>query len=82
MLAARDSAECAWDVGKPHVNIGDPVRVGGGLGFGQKRLALLVGFQHDLDQRLLGAGGFLRHLADAGHSSGSTPNRSRLPCRR
>ena len=29
-------------------------------------VALLVGVEHDLDQRLLGAGRFLRHLADAG----------------
>ena len=53
------------DVGEPHVDLGDAVRVGGGLFLGQQRRALDVGLEHDLDQRLLGARRFLRHLADA-----------------
>ena len=54
------------DIGEPHLDLGDPVRIGRRLGFRQQGGALLVGGEHDLDQRLLGAGRFLRHLADAG----------------
>ena len=54
------------DIGKPHVDFGDAVRVGRRLVLGEQRRALDVGLEHDLDQRLLGARRFLRHLADAG----------------
>ena len=53
------------DVGKPHVDLGDAMRVGGRLFLGHQCCALDVGLEHDLDQRLLGARRFLRHLADA-----------------
>lgn len=52
------------DVGKPRLNVGNPVRIGRGLGLGDERRAFLVRLEHDLDQRLLCAGRFLRHLAD------------------
>ena len=53
------------DVGKPHVDLGDAVRIGRRLLFGHQRQPLGVGLEHDLDQRLLGARRFLRDLADA-----------------
>jgi hypothetical protein len=54
------------DIDKPHLDLGDAVGVACRLGFGKKRRALLVGGKYDLDQRVLGAGRFLRHLADPG----------------
>ena len=54
------------DIGKSSVDLGDAVRIGGGLFLLQQRRTLDIGLEHDLDQRLLGAGRFLRHLADAG----------------
>ena len=65
MVAARDFGRMRVDVGQPHVDLGDAVRVGRRLCLGQQRGALDVGLEHDLDQRLLGARRFLRHLADA-----------------
>ena len=54
------------DVGEPHVDVGDPVRVGRGLGLGQQRGALGVGRQHRFEHRQVGRRRFLRHAADAG----------------
>jgi hypothetical protein len=54
------------DVGQPGLDLGDAVRVGGGLRLLHQQEALAVGGKHDVDQRLLGAGSFLRDLADAG----------------
>ena len=39
------------------VDLGDAVRVGGRLRLGQQRGALVVGGEHELDQRLLGPPG-------------------------
>ena len=65
MVAARDFGRMRVDVGQPHVDFGDAVRIGRRLFLFQQRRALDVGLEHDLDQRLLGARRFLRHLADA-----------------
>lgn len=54
------------DVGKPRVDLGDAVRIRGRPFLFEQSLALGIGLEHDVDQRLLGARRFLRHLADAG----------------
>ena len=54
------------NVGQAHLDIGDAGRVGGGFRLGEEGGPLGVGGKHDLDQAVLGAGRFLRHLADAG----------------
>ncbi|MEY9789138.1 hypothetical protein ABIE77_003697 [Sinorhizobium fredii] len=52
------------DIGKPRLDVGNPMRVGGDFGLGEKGGAFLVGLQHDLDQRLFRARRLLSHLAD------------------
>ncbi len=46
------------------MNFGDAMRIGRGGRFLQKRRALLVRLHDDFDQRFVGAGRFLRDLAD------------------
>jgi hypothetical protein len=53
------------DIGQPHVDVGDAVRIGRRRFLIEQCGAFEVGLEHDLDQRLLGAGSLLRHLADA-----------------
>jgi hypothetical protein len=53
------------DIGKPRLDLRDPVRILRRLGFPHQAVALGIGLQHDVDQRLLGARRLLRHLADA-----------------
>ena len=52
------------DIGKPCLDLGNTMWIGRGFGFLQERCAFLVGGEHDLDQRLVRARCFLRHLAD------------------
>ena len=52
------------DVDEPGLDIGDARRIVRGLGFGQQRVALQVGLQHDRDQALRAVGRFLRETAD------------------
>ena len=53
------------DVDEPGLDFGDPVRIVGGLGFAQQRVALEIGLEHDLDQAFRAVGRFLREAADA-----------------
>ena len=53
------------DVGQAHLDVGDPVRIVGGLGFAPAARRARVGGQHDLDQAFRPAGRFLREAADA-----------------
>ncbi|MND99293.1 hypothetical protein D3C80_916760 [compost metagenome] len=53
------------DIDEPHLDFGDPVRIGRGFGLCQKRAALLVGGKHDGNQRIFRTRCFLRDLADA-----------------
>ena len=65
MVAARDSAECAsMSASRMWISAMRCGSVAVSL-LGKQRRALDVGLEHDLDQRLLGARRFLRHLADA-----------------
>ena len=66
MLAARASAECA-SISASRIWM-SAMRCGSVAvsASAMRAAALLVGLEHDLDQRLLGAGRFLRDLADAG----------------
>ena len=48
------------------MNFGDTCRISRRFGFLQQSQSLFIRFQHDLDQRFLCAGGFLRHLTDTG----------------
>ena len=47
------------------MDFGDAMRIGRGLFLFEESRTLLVGGKHDLEQRILGAGRFLRDLADA-----------------
>ena len=53
------------DVGKPRLDLGDAVRVVRDFRLGQKRRALAVGLEHDLEQAFRAARRFLRQPADA-----------------
>ena len=53
------------DVDQPHLDLGDPVRILGGFGFIEQRVALQIGFQHDIDEAFRPIGRFLRQAADA-----------------
>ena len=52
------------DVDEPCLDFRDPVRIMGGLGFPEQRIALEVRFQHDFDQTLRTGRRFLRKTAD------------------
>ena len=52
------------DIDKPRMDFGDAMRIGGGLGFAKQRAALGIGREHEIDERRLAAGRFLRDLAD------------------
>ncbi len=54
------------DIDETHLDVGDPVRIGCGIGLLHQGGAFLVGGENDLQQGILGAGCFLCHLADAG----------------
>src|SRR5262245_20768744 len=54
------------DVGKPGLDLSDAMRISRGLGFGQERATLAVGFEHDLDQAFGTVRRFLGEAADAG----------------
>ncbi len=54
------------DIGKPGVDFGDPVRIGGVLGFVQQRGPLQVGGEHDVDQAFRAARRLLQQTADPG----------------
>ena len=54
------------DVGKPHLDVGNAVRVGGGFGFRRERRQFLVTRHHSVEQAFGSARRFLRHGADAG----------------
>ncbi len=53
------------DVGKPHVDFRDFHRVRFRIGARHQLGPLDIGGKHDVDQAVLGARRFLRHLADA-----------------
>ncbi len=53
------------DVDEPCLDFRDPVRIMGGLGFPEQRVALEVRFEHDFDQTLRPVRCFLRETADA-----------------
>ena len=53
------------DVDEPGLDLGDPVRIVGGVGLAQQRVALEIGLEHDFDQALGPVGRFLRQTADA-----------------
>ena len=52
-------------IGEPGLDFGDAVRIVGGLGLGQQRVALDVGLEHHLEQALRTVRGFLRQPPDA-----------------
>jgi hypothetical protein len=52
------------DLHEALVGLGDLVRVGRGLGAGEERRALLVGGQHDVDERRGARGRLLRDAPD------------------
>jgi hypothetical protein len=52
------------DVDEPGLDFGDPVRIVGGFGFAQQRVALEIGPEHDFDQAFRAVGRFLREAAD------------------
>ena len=54
------------DIGEPGVDVGDPVRVGGVLGFVEQRGPLQVGGEHDVDQAVRAARRFLQQTPDPG----------------
>ncbi len=53
------------DVGQPFMDGGYALGIRRGLGLGQQARALRIGREHNVEQRLRTAGGFLRHPADA-----------------
>ena len=53
------------DIDQPHLNLGDPVRIISGFGFMEQRVALQIGFQHDIDEALRAVRRLLRQAADA-----------------
>ena len=53
------------DVDQPGLDFGDPVRIVGGFGLMQQRVALQIGLQHDVDEAFRAVGRFLREAADA-----------------
>ncbi len=53
------------DVDQPGLDFSDPVRIVGGLGFLQQRVALQIGLQHHVDEAFRAVGRFLREAADA-----------------
>ena len=68
------------DVDQPGLDLGDPVRIVGGLGFAEQRVALQIGLQHDIDEAFRSIGRLLRETADAparrqGDAAGSVGNR-------
>ena len=54
------------NIDQPDLDIGDAGRVCGGFGFEQKRMALFIGFKHEIDQGAGAAGSFLFNAAEAG----------------
>ena len=53
------------DVDEAGLDLRDAVRIGRALGFGEQRVALEVGLEHDGDQACGAVRGFLREAADA-----------------
>lgn len=53
------------DIGQTMLDLGDPVRIGGGLGLLHQRGAFGIGGQHRVEKRSRGGGHLLRHAADA-----------------
>ena len=53
------------DIDEPGLDFRDPVRIVGGVGFPQQRIALEVGLEHDLDQAFRPVRGLLCEAADA-----------------
>ena len=53
------------NIGKPHLDFGNPVRIGGGMGFRLQRRHLLMPGQHHGDKAFRPPRRFLRHGADA-----------------
>jgi hypothetical protein len=53
------------DVDQPGLDFRDPVRIVGGLGFPEQRIALEVRFQHDFDETLRPVRRLLCKTADA-----------------
>jgi hypothetical protein len=66
------------DIGETKLNLGDPMRVGSGLGFLQQAGAFDIGGKHRVDQRGFTAWGFLRHGADLGIARQADGARFRL----
>ncbi len=54
------------DIGKPRMDIGNARRICLGFGFFKQARAFRIGGKHNVDQAVLGAGRFLRDLADPG----------------
>src|SRR4051812_19228951 len=54
------------DVGETGLDLGDAMRIGRRLGFGQERVALRIGLEHDLDQAFGTIRRFLREPPDTG----------------
>ena len=52
------------DVDEAGLDLGDPVRIVGALGFPQQRIALDIGLEHDFDQTIGAVGRFLGQRAD------------------
>ena len=52
------------DVDEPGLDFRDPVRIMGGLGFPEQRIALEVRLEHDFDQAVRAVRRFLRKTAD------------------
>ncbi len=73
--ASRSRRGCMGaDVRQAQVDVGDTMRVVGGLGFGEQSATLAVSRQHPVDQALIAAGGLLGDAADAGvagHADGA-----------
>ena len=53
------------DVDEAGLDFGDPVRIVGGVGFGEQRIALDVGLEHHFDQAVGAVGRLLRQRAHA-----------------
>ena len=52
------------DVHEPGLDVGNARMIVRGLGFGQQRIALEIGLQHDIDQAFRAVGRFLRETAN------------------
>ncbi len=56
------------DIGQALVDLGDAIGIVRSLGLAEQPRALLVGREHEVEQAVRSAGGFLRHPADAGRA--------------